>query len=166
MNGWRYTIVVGGATFLAAGCDSASATARDGGGGNPGTGAGGAAGAPAHDAAVDQRFWDGGGAEGAIHVAWMLETAGGSSTDCVSASTNNIDVAFTNASQVQVLLQTDYCVDMKETVGGFAPGNYAIQLSLHSTKDSSIVATATGTATVTADAVADAGTLTLKLAGP
>jgi hypothetical protein len=55
---------------------------------------------------------------------------------------------------------------MHETFGELAPENYLIQLSLRRDGDASVVAAATETAAVTAGAVADAGTLTLKLAGP
>lgn len=166
MSGRWYTIVVGVVALVATGCGSSSATARDGGGGHGGSGVDGAAGEPAHDAAVDQRFWDGAGTEGAIHVLWALESADASPTDCISSKTSNIKIDFTNASQIPILSRTDYCVDMQETVGGFVPGEYSIQLSLTSNIDGSVAAMARGTATVRADAVAETGTLTLKVTGP
>jgi hypothetical protein len=100
---------------------------------------------------------------GSVHVAWVIESASGSPTDCISANTNNIEIAITNASQTPVLTSFNYCVDMHETFGGLAPGDYSIQLSLQG--NGRVVAAATATVTVTAGGVADAGTLTLKLAG-
>jgi len=170
MRGWRYPIVLGVAALIAADCGS-SATARDGGGGRGGADVDGTAGGPAQDAAVDPRPVDAedggedGGEGGAIHVAWVLESAGGSRTDCISAHTSNIGVVVTNAAQTPVLSNTYYCVDMAETVGAFAPGDYLIQLSLFDIT-SSLAATASATATVTAGGVVDAGTLTLVLRGP
>ena len=142
------------------------ALAGCGGGGHHGTGVDATADAAGHDGVVDELSWDGGGTDGAIHVAWVLESAGGAPIDCISADTTNIEIAFTNASQIQALWSANYCVDMQETFGGLAPGDYSIQLSLLSNSDRSIVAGAMGTATVMPDRVAEAGTLTLRLPGP
>ncbi len=103
---------------------------------------------------------------GAIHVAWVLKTSVGSPTDCISAATPNIEISITNASQIRVVWSVNYCVDMKETFRGLAPGDYSIQLSLPGNRDGGVAATATATATVTAGSVADGGTLTLLLVGP
>jgi hypothetical protein len=149
-------IVAMGACGSGSGRGSASGGAGGSSIGAGGTGAGGNAnnadGAP-----------EAGGPTGSVHVAWVIESSGGSPTDCVSANTNNIEIAITKPSQVQAFTSFNYCVDMHETFGGIATGDYSIQLSLFS--GGNVVATATANATVTAGGVADAGTLILKLAG-
>src|SRR5215471_4042794 len=136
MSGWRHSIVLGVATLIAAGCGGSTASVPEGDGGQ----------------------------NGAIHVAWVLENASGSPTDCITANTPNIGIDVTTASQTPVLSTAYYCVDMKETLEGFAPGHYSIKLSLHGPQN--VAAVATGAATVTAGGTAQAGTLTLILAGP
>jgi hypothetical protein len=156
-------IVLGLAALVVADC-SVSSSAPDGHGGGGGAGSGGTAGAPGNDAAFEQRSSDG-VMDGAIHVAWVLENAASTPTDCISAQTSDIEVDITNASHIRVLSSTYYCVDMAETLEGFAPGDYSIQLSLFDNTNS-VAAIATGTVTVMADGVANAGTLTLMLARP
>jgi hypothetical protein len=101
-------------------------------------------------------------ATGSIHVAWVLKRADGTPTDCITASTNDIEVAVTSSSPVEAVSNTYYCVDMAETIGDLPPGDYAIELRLFDSSNR-VTASATGAAKVSTAGVADAGTLTLVL---